>query len=123
MNTTKSTGKNNAFKDMFKYGCLGLIIGFIIIGLVEIKLSYQNIIALRQVLLSHFNSNSETQYLLGKASYAGLKGEYENVSSILVPNFSKFTDRAEASEAYGLLGTAEFQLGHPQVAAGYFELM
>lgn len=123
MNTAKSTGKNNEFKDMFKFGCLGLLIGIIIIGLVEIKLSYQNIIVLRQVLLNHFNSNNETQYLLGKASYAGLQGEYENVSSILVPNLSKFTDRTEASEAYGLLGTAEFQLGHAQIAAGYFELM
>jgi tetratricopeptide (TPR) repeat protein len=90
---------------------------------VEMKISYQNIMAMRQVLLIRFKSDSETQYLLGKAGYAGLRGEYENVISILSPNISKFTNRIEASEAYSLLGTAEYKLGHPQLAAGYFELM
>jgi len=123
MNTAKSTGKSNSFKDMFKFGCLGLFIGFIVISIVEIKISYHNITAIRQVLLSHLTSDSETKYLLGKARYAGLKGEYEDVNSILSPNISKFTNRVEASEAYELLGTAEFQLGHPQLASGYFELM
>ena len=123
MHTAKSTGKSNSLKDMFKFGCLGLFIGFMVIGMVEMKLSYHNIIALRQILLNQLKSDSETQYLLGKASYAGLMGKYEDVNSILLPNLGKFTNRVEAAKAYGLLGTAEFQLGHPQLASGYFELM
>ena len=122
MSTTKDTRKNT-LRDLIKFGCLGILIGFIIIAIVEIKISYQNIMALRQVLLTRFNTGSETQYLLGKAGYVGLRGESEEVISILLPNMNKFTDRKEASEAYSLLGTAEFQLGHPQLAAGYFELM
>jgi tetratricopeptide (TPR) repeat protein len=119
--TTKTL--NHSFRDIIKFGCLGVLIGFIVITIVEIKISYQNIMSLRQVLLSRFDTGSEAQYLLGKASYAGLRGENEEVLSILLPNINKFTNRIEASEAYSLLGTAEYQLGHPQLAAGYFELM
>ena len=122
MFTTKKV-VNNPFRDIVKYGCLGVLVGLIIISIVEIKISYQNIMAMRQVMLMRFNSGSETQYLLGKAGYAGLQGQSEEVISILLPNMTKFTDRMEASHAYSLLGTAEFQLGHPQLAAGYFELM
>lgn len=106
-----------------KFGCLGVFIGLTIIAIAEMKISYQYIKIMRQGLIMQLNSGSETQYLLGKAGYAGLKGESQEVISILSPNLSKFIDRNEASQAYGLLGTAEFQLGHPQLAAGYFELM
>lgn len=123
MNTSKTSGKSNLLKEIFKFGCLGLFLGFIVIGIVELKISYHNIIAIRRVLISHLTSNSETQYLLGKARYAGLNGQYEEVNAILLPNISKFTDRLEASEAYEMMGGAEFQLGHPQLASGYLELM
>ncbi len=113
---------NHTFRDIIKFGCLGILIGFLIIALVEIKISYQNIMALRQALLTRFETKSKTQYLLAQAGYAGLKGQNEEVISILLPNIKKFTNQKEASEAYSLLGTAEFQLGHPQLAAGYFEL-
>src|SRR5688500_20006898 len=105
MSTTKNS-PTNSFKDLIKFGCLGILIGFIVIAVVEIKISYQNIMSLRQVLLTRFNSGSETQYLLGKAGYAGLNGESTEVMPILLPNISKFTDPKEASEAYSLLGTA-----------------
>ena len=121
--STAANVPNPTSRDVIKFGGLGILIGLIIILIAEAQISYHNIMALRQSLLSRFDTNSETQYLLGQANYAGLKGDYAEVSSILLPNLNKFTDRVEASEAYSLLGTAEFQLGHPQLAAGYFELM
>lgn len=121
MLTKKNT--NNTFLDLIKFGGLGILIGFIVIAITEIKISYQNIQSIRQTMSTRLNSGSETQYLLGKASYEGLKGNYEEVISVLLPNINKFSDRVEAAEAYSYLGIAEFQLGHPQLAAGYFELM
>ena len=112
----------NTFKDMFKFGCLGVIVGLLIIVIAEAQISYQTILDGRQTLLRHFNAGTETQYLLGQAAYAGFKDDYESVISILSPNMNKFTNRTEAAEAYVYLGIAELQLGHPQLAAGYFEL-
>jgi hypothetical protein len=123
MYTSNNTVKKSAFKDIIKFGCLGILMGFIIIAVVEIKLNIESIRKIDQELMTNFESGSETQYLLGKAGYAVLNDDNEAVISILLPNISKFTNRNEASQAYGFLAAAEYKLGHPQLAAGYLELM
>jgi len=120
MSTTKS---NNSLKDLFRFGCSGVLIGFLVIILAEARISYNNIRVNRHGLFNHFNAGTETQYLLGKAAYASFKGESENVVTSLASSMNKFTNRMEAAEAYFYLGSAELNLGHPQLAAGYFELM
>ena len=117
------TAKSNAFKDIIKFGFLGILIGLTIIAILEIKVNIESVMKIRQELVTNLNSSSETQYLLGKAAYASLKGENKEVISLLLPNISKFTNRHEASQAYAFLAGAEYKLGHPQLAAGYLELM
>lgn len=114
---------NNSLKDVLKFGCLGLLIGFLITVIIEIQLGYTEITSIRQAFITRLNGDSETQYLLAKAEYSGLNGDTQEVINILLPNINKFSNRFEAAVAYQLLGTAEFQLGHPLLAAGYFELM
>lgn len=114
--------KNRPIRDIFKFGCLGILIGFLITASVEVRLSYINITSIRQQLLAYLNSDSETQYLLAKGDYLRRMGKSQEVINLLSPNINKFTNRLEAADAYTLLGIAEFQLGHPLLAAGYFEL-
>src|ERR1044071_3503285 len=119
MYTSNNTVKKNAFKDIIKFGCLGIVMGFMVIAFAEIKLNIESIRKIHQELMTNFESGSETQYLLGKAGYAVLNDDNEAVVSILLPNISKFTNRNEASQAYGFLAASEYKLGHPQLAAGY----
>ncbi len=116
----KST--NKPFRDILKFGCLGVLIGFLIIAIIQLRISYINIMSIRQDFNTRLNNSNEPQYLYAKAQYVGLKGDFQSVIDILAPNMNKFTNRSEAADAYLLLGTAEYQLGHPLLAAGYFEL-
>jgi len=113
----------NSLKDILKFGSLGLLIGFLVIVITEIKYSYMDITSIQQRFMAQVNGDSETQYLLAKAEYMGLKGQNQEVIDLLSPNIQKFTNRYEAAKANGLIGTAEYQLGHPLLAAGHFELM
>jgi tetratricopeptide (TPR) repeat protein len=121
--TTSPKLKNNQLKDILKFGGLGLLLGVLLVIAAEIKFSYMDITNMQQRFMEKMNGNSETQYLIAKAQYMALTGQNQEVINILSPNLQKFTNRYEAAKANGLLGTAEYQLGHPLLAAGYFELM
>lgn len=121
--STSSKSTNNSLRDVLKFGGLGFLIGFLIIVATQVKYSYMNVMSIQQRFMMQVNGDSETQYLLAKAEYMGFNGQYQEVIDILSPNIQKFTNRYEAAKANGLIGTAEFQLGYPLLAAGHFELV
>lgn len=114
---------HSPLRDILKFGGIGLLIGFLVIVIAQIKYSYMDITSIQQRFMAQVNGDSETQYLIAKAQYFALKGQNQEVIDTLSPNIQIFTNRYEAAKANGLLGTAEFQLGHPLLAAGHFELM
>ncbi len=113
---------NSPSRDAVLYLGLGLVIGLALIAARQVWALYRNVADIHAYFDQRITA-SETQGLLAKATMAGLNGDYEGVKSILLPNIEKFTNAAEAGEAYSLLGKAEYSLGHPQLAAGYFEKM
>jgi tetratricopeptide (TPR) repeat protein len=114
---------SSTLKEIFTFGGIGLLIGLLVIAIAEAKLSFETASTIRQGIVQHFDAGTETQYLLGQASYAWFKGEYQNVVTILSPNIGKFKERSEAAEAYYYLAASQFNLGQHLLAAGYFELM
>ena len=121
--STNSKFNRDTFRDILKFGGIGLLIGLLIIVFAEIKNSYIDIRSMQQRFMAQVNGGSETQYLIAKAQYLGLKGQNQEVIDLLSPNIQKFTNRYESAKANELIGTAEFQLGHPLLAAGHFEVM
>ncbi len=107
-------------RDAVLYLALGLLIGLALIAARQAWALYRNVTDIHAYFDQRLTT-SETQGLLGKATMAGLNGDNEGVKAILLPNIEKFTNAAEAAEANSLLGKAEYNLGHPQLAAGYFE--
>jgi tetratricopeptide (TPR) repeat protein len=107
-------------RDAVLYLGLGLLIGLALIAARQAWAVYRNVADIHTYFDQRL-ATSETQGLLGKATMAGLAGDNEGVKSILLPNIEKFTNVAEVAEANSLLGKAEYNLGHPQLAAGYFE--
>jgi tetratricopeptide (TPR) repeat protein len=59
--------------------------------------------------------------LFVQAELASEKNDFQKVIDLLEPKLSSLTRLEEQKEALHLLGDAEYQLGHYQLAAGYFE--
>ena len=121
--TAKETARSKAVSDPIHFLSIGLLIGLGLVAFRQAWAVYDNVTAIQRYFDQRFLQGSETKDLLTRASLAGLNGDYEGVKSMLIPNLSKFTDPAEAADAYSYLGTAEYKEGHPQLAAGYFEKM
>ncbi len=120
MQTKAIARAESPVRDAVLYLGLGLLIGLALIAARQAWALYRNVADIHTYFDQRFTT-SETQGLLGKAIIAGLEGDNEGVKSILLPKIEKFTNAAEAAEANTLLGKAEYNLGHPQLAAGYFE--
>jgi tetratricopeptide (TPR) repeat protein len=117
---TKEPTRMKALLDYFLFLGVGMLLGLAMIALREARAVYDNVVEIQ----SSFDLQiyqGETQALLAKAEIAGFNGDYEKVMFLLAPNLAKFSVPGEAAEAYSLLGKAEFNSGHPQLAAGYFE--
>ncbi len=120
MQTKAIARAESPIRDAALYLGLGLLIGLALIAVRQVWAVYRNVSDIHTYFDRRLTT-SETQGLLGKATIAGLKGDNEGVKAILLPNIDKFTTAPEAAEANSLLGKAEYNLGHPQLAAGYFE--
>jgi len=72
-------------------------------------------------LLSTPTPNSQHKNLLDQAEMELAAGRPENVKGILLPQLKDWESPVDLAEAYELLGEAELQQYHYQLAAGFFE--
>jgi len=67
------------------------------------------------------NLVSAEETLLAQANAFLVEGQPGRVPDLLWPEIQKWSSLENRAEGYRLLGQAEMELGHPQLAAGYYE--